>query len=273
MASNPTAWHDLCDGRRRQRAAERPDVVSMPVVAVLPDNQVRVSGKPATGLRAGSMWMAATDGGRAHAVARHLDRRQGRGQYQVIGHRVPRREVRPMSTTAADPAAVVLALSRRPARSPTNITYTRVHLPRRLEACRSSAWSSRGRRRADARVSRLPAGSCRARAAITGSFPHIAGVAQEVPAMRQGQWTSSMLAPSTTLAAAHPRSRSFHPRLASPPSRCRPTALYITPQGGNLTTLIWTPTGEIDVVFYWMKWTGMTERRPGGPRHDVHRPR
>jgi hypothetical protein len=37
-----------------------------------------------------------------------------------------------------------------------------------------------------------------------------------------------------------------------------PSALYITPQGGNLTMLSWTPTGEIDVVFYWVKWTGNT---------------
>jgi hypothetical protein len=37
-----------------------------------------------------------------------------------------------------------------------------------------------------------------------------------------------------------------------------PSALYITPQG-TTSTLTWVPTGEIDVVLYWIKWSPLTD--------------
>src|SRR4030095_13737733 len=44
------------------------------------------------------------------------------------------------------------------------------------------------------------------------------------------------------------------PRVGLTAKPLPPRALYITSQG-RTTTLIWLPSGEIDVLYYWVKWS------------------
>jgi hypothetical protein len=86
-------------------------------------------------------------------------------------------------------------------------------------------------------------------------FGLIQGVVQDVPAMSQGAWIVQLRAFDNIGRRSGIVEYDFTPvGLTAKP--LAPTALYITPQGGNLSTLIWTATGEIDVAYYWVKWTG-----------------
>jgi predicted phage tail protein len=108
----------------------------------------------------------------------------------------------------------------------------------------------------DARVARYqlelsgPAGDYR-------RYSQIAGVIQDVPTMRQGPWQAVLIAFDNIGRRAQPVVYNFTPRglldLPLPPA-----ALYLTPNG-PVTTLTWIPTGEIDVVYYWVKWSPRTD--------------
>ena len=87
-------------------------------------------------------------------------------------------------------------------------------------------------------------------------YDTVAGISQEVPNMRQGQWTIVLKAFDSLGRSSVPISLSFVPIGLSARPLC-PTAFYATPQGGNMVTLFWVPTGEIDVMFYWIKFTGI----------------
>jgi predicted phage tail protein len=85
-------------------------------------------------------------------------------------------------------------------------------------------------------------------------FSSLVGVTQDVPAMSQGPWKVQIRAFDNIGRRSAIIEYDFTPiGLSALP--LAPTALYITPQGGNLSTLIWTVTGEIDVAYYWVKWT------------------
>lgn len=85
-------------------------------------------------------------------------------------------------------------------------------------------------------------------------YSPVVGVSVDVPAMRQGEWLVVIIAFDNLGRRALPLNLRFVPvGLSKKPDA--PLALYATPQGGNLTTLTWVPTGEIDVVFYWVKWS------------------
>lgn len=88
-------------------------------------------------------------------------------------------------------------------------------------------------------------------------FGKIVGVTQEVQAMRAGEWTAT-LGGFDNLGRRTPTiTYKFTPvGLSAKPSP--PTAVYLAPQG-QLTTVTWVPTGEIDVMFWWVKWSPLTD--------------
>jgi len=89
-------------------------------------------------------------------------------------------------------------------------------------------------------------------------FRQVVGVQQDVPLMRQGQWTVTIRAFDNIGRRSAPVVYSFIPTgLLAPPQA--PLGLYLQPQGGNLTTVTWIPTGEIDVVYYWLVWAPQTD--------------
>jgi predicted phage tail protein len=89
-------------------------------------------------------------------------------------------------------------------------------------------------------------------------FRQVVGVQQDVPLMRQGQWTATIRAFDNIGRRSSPITYTFLPTgLSAAPQA--PAGLYIQPQGGNLSTLTWIPTGEIDVVFFWIMWSPRTD--------------
>jgi predicted phage tail protein len=84
-------------------------------------------------------------------------------------------------------------------------------------------------------------------------YANIAAVAQDVPSMRQGDWTATLTGFDNIGRRTLPVIYRFTPTgLSARPAA--PLALYLTPQGRTLT-LVWVPSGEIDVLSYWIKWT------------------
>jgi hypothetical protein len=76
--------------------------------------------------------------------------------------------------------------------------------------------------------------------------------------MRQGKWTATIRAFDNIGTRSGAVGYTFIPiGLSAPPQA--PLGLYITPQGGNLSTLTVVPTAEIDVVYYWYVWSPLTD--------------
>lgn len=88
-------------------------------------------------------------------------------------------------------------------------------------------------------------------------FSQVATLAQDVPAMRPGQWLAVLRGFDNLGRSTLPISYSFTPiGLSAKPFA--PLSLFITPQA-QTATLTWTPTGEIDVLYYWVKWSPLTD--------------
>jgi hypothetical protein len=88
------------------------------------------------------------------------------------------------------------------------------------------------------------------------SYTQIATMAQDVPAMRQGEWVATLRGFDNIGRRTAVISYTFTPvGLTAKPMP--PSAVYVTPQG-PLTTITWIPTNEIDVSFWWVKWSPST---------------
>src|SRR5439155_1464899 len=88
-------------------------------------------------------------------------------------------------------------------------------------------------------------------------FTNVANVAQDVPGMRQGEWFAILRGFDALGRRTLPISLTFIPvGLTAKP--LPPQSLYITPQG-QTCTLVWVPTDEIDVMFYWIQWSPLTD--------------
>ena len=91
----------------------------------------------------------------------------------------------------------------------------------------------------------------------TRIYRRVFGVSQEVLAMRQGVWTVFLSGYDQLGRRSQTVVLTFTPiGLTEPP--LPPEALFITAQQ-RVATLNWVPTGEIDVMYYWIKWHPSTD--------------
>ena len=89
------------------------------------------------------------------------------------------------------------------------------------------------------------------------TFRNLGTVGQDVPLMRQGQWTATVTAYDNIGRASQPLTITFIPiGLSAPP--LVPSNIFLAPNG-NLLTVNWIPTGELDVLFFWLKWSPVTD--------------
>lgn len=79
----------------------------------------------------------------------------------------------------------------------------------------------------------------------------------EFPAMREGEWTAVLIG-FDNLGRRTPSVRYVFTPVGRTVKPAAPLSLYLTPQDRQ-TTLVWVPTGEIDVVSYWIKWSPRTD--------------
>jgi len=233
-----------------------PTVISLGVTETLAGGQLRVNGKPAAGIPAGSTWLMQADGivvptpWRVNSIADVSG-----GKYQVVATEYHNEKFDYVDNgwLRAQPPFSLLPTG--PLLGPTNITDTEYIYRDAAGIVQFGvifSWTASH----DPRVSNYqiemsgPRGEYR-------RFSLIQGVVQDVPAMSQGAWTVQFRAFDKIGRRSAIVEYDFTPiGLTALP--LAPTALYITPQGGNLSTLIWTATGEIDVAYYWVKWTGNT---------------
>lgn len=84
-------------------------------------------------------------------------------------------------------------------------------------------------------------------------FTNIVGVSIDVPRMRQGSWAVTICAVDNIGRKSLPLSYTFNTiGLTAKPGP--PSALYVAPEG-NLVHLNWVQTAEIDVAYWWVKWS------------------
>jgi predicted phage tail protein len=255
IASNPTAWIIYVTAGDTQMA-QKPVVVGLPVLGVVGGTQLRVANKPVDGLFPNSMWLGST-----HAVEPTLWRvnavaELGKGQFQITATEYHVEKWTYVETGWLIPPPSFSLIPKGPLPPPTNITDTE-YIYRD-----ATNWPQFGviiswTPSTDPRVAYYqleasgPKGDYR-------RFERIVGVTQDMLAMRQGQWTIVMKAFDNLGRASIPVTFTFSPiGLSAKP--LPPDALYIEPQSGNTIDLIWTPTNEIDVVYYWIKWAPETD--------------
>jgi predicted phage tail protein len=236
-----------------------PQIVSMVVVETLANGQLRVggNGKPPGGIPAGCMWLMQAAGIVNPTPWRvNVMTDAGGGKYQVLATEYHNEKFDYVDNgwLRAQPPFSLLPTG--PLAAPTNVTDTEYIYRDAAGVVQFGviiSWTASN----DPRVSNYqiemsgPRGEYR-------KFSLIAGVVQDVPAMSQGQWQVLLRAFDNIGRRSSIVEYDFVPiGLSAKPQP--PSALYITPQGGNLSTLIWTPTGEIDVAYYWVKWTSITD--------------
>jgi predicted phage tail protein len=231
--------------------AQKPTIYATSVIELLAGNQLRVTSKPA-GAEAGTMWLlsASAVNPTTWRVAAVTD--AGGGIYTILATEwdLYKAAYVDYGVYVAPPSTSLLPKG--PLAPPSDINFAEYIY---LDAAGKPnfaviiSWTASK----DPRVVRYslemsgPGGDHRL-------FQNIAGISQEVPDMRQGEWTVRLRAFDGLGRYSIVVNYSFVPvGLTAKP--LVPTGFFITPQGGNLITLIWLPTGEIDVMFYWIKFT------------------
>lgn len=256
MAVNPHAWSlYVTTGSADAPAPPYPGpvVISLGVTARA-GNRLTVTGKPAT-LAAGSMWIAASSAvvPRYWRVAGVSD--VGDTSYEVMATEYHQEKFDYVDRGVLIPPPPFSLIPTGPLVAPSDLSFKEyIYLDGSgfPQFGVIISWSASP----DARVTRYqmemagPGGDYR-------RYSHLAGVAQDVPAMRQGEWLVTLLGFDNI------GRRSAIVRLTFTPvglleKPLTPLALYLAPQG-QLTTVTWVPTGEIDVVFYWLKWSPVTD--------------
>lgn len=253
LTVSPAAW-TLYVVVSSAAEAEKPTVIACPVQAVLGGNQVRVIGKTAA-MEAGCMWMAASsDAQPTHwRVASINDR--GAGLYEIMAteHHEEKFDYVDLGVLIPPPSFSLV---------PTGLLAPPLDLAKQeyiyLDGSGTPqfgvimSWQASPDPRVTSYMLELsgPNGDYR-------RFANVTNVAQDVPAMRQGEWLAVLRGFDQLGRRTLPITLDFIPvGLTAKP--LPPEALYITPQGQTVT-LTWLPTGEIDVVFYWIKWSPLTD--------------
>jgi predicted phage tail protein len=233
---------------------ERPAVYACPVVAVLPGNQVRITGKR-DGMEAGCNWMASSAAVEpTHwRVAAISDR--GGGSYEVLAteHHEEKYDYVDLGVLIPPPAFSLVPTG--PLVPPADLTHSEyIYLDGsgtpQFGVVMSWAASPDPRVRHYTLELSGPGGDYR-------RFQQLVTVSQDVPAMRQGDWLAVLTGFDNLGRRTQPITYTFQPvGLTAKPQP--PSAAYLTPQGA-LTTITWIPTQELDVSFWWIKWSPVSE--------------
>lgn len=228
-----------------------PTVVSLTLLAVLDadEGRVSVSGMAAP-IEAGSMWIA-RGGGYEPSRWRVAGISDRDGIYEITATEYHIEKWSYIERGVLIPPPPFSLIPTGALQSPSNLTFSEFIYRDTAGAVQFGivlSWSASN----DPRVQRYqvelsgPSGDYR-------RFSQISGVAQEVLSMRSGQWAAVLTAFDNIGRRTAPVTLTFIPvglsALPLPPS-----ALYVAPQG-NMVSVTWVPTGEIDVAYYWLKWS------------------
>ena len=255
LAASPTSW-EIWVVAGSAADAVKPTLYGMGVSAVLADNQIRVRGKPGpTAFPPGSNWMltSAAAAPTQWRVASISDK--GSGLYEVMAteyHPEKFAYVDYGLVLAEPPFSLVPSGPIQPASNLGYIEYIYLDGVGFPQFGVLMSWTASP----DARVTRY-------QLEMTGPnadfrrFRNLNSMGQDVPLMRQGQWTATVTAFDNLGRASQPITLSFLPiGLTERPQT--PKNIFLSPNG-NLVTVSWIPTGELDVLYFWLKWSPVTD--------------
>jgi predicted phage tail protein len=253
MITSPAAW-TLYIVVGSAADADVPTVIACAVQAVLGNNQVRVVGKLDT-MVAGCLWMAASaDAQPTHwRIASINDR--GQGLYELLATEHHEEKFDYVDDGVLIPPPVFSLVPTGVLAAPSDLAkqeYIYLDGSGTPQFGVVMSWQASPDPRITSYVLEMsgPNGDYR-------RFVGVPNVAQDVPAMRQGEWLAVLRGFDSLGRRTLPISLDFIPvGLSAKP--LPPASLFITPQG-QTCTLTWVPTGEIDVVFYWLQWSPLTD--------------
>ena len=255
MVTQPNGWSIYVVSGSAADAV-KPTIVGMSVVAVLADNQIQVTGKPAPAAFApGSSWMLVSSVvvPTQWRVASVGDK--GSGLYEILAteyhpekyHYVDYGVFLAEPPTSLIPTGPILAAS--------NLYYKEyIYLDGTgfPQFGVLMSWTASP----DGRVTRYQLEMTGPNADFR-TFRNINTVGQDVPLMRQGQWTATVTAYDNLGRASQPTTLTFIP-IGLTERPLVPKNIFLSPNG-TLTTVSWIPTGELDVLFFWLKWSPVTD--------------
>jgi hypothetical protein len=231
------------------------NLFSMPVTHVLAGTQIRVSGKPAPdAFPPASNWMLVNDEiePTQWRVATITDK--GSGAYEVMATQhhpekyyfVDYAQILPLPPTSLIPTGPLLPAS--------NLNYKEyIYLDGTgyPQFGVLMSWTAS----VDPRITRYQLEMSGPKADYR-TF-RLTELTEDVPLMRPGQWVATVTGFDNLGRASAPVTLKFKPvGLSAKP--LVPLSLFLAPNG-NLTTITWVPTGELDVVFFWIKWSPVSD--------------
>jgi predicted phage tail protein len=253
IGANPSAW-TLYVVTGSAAEGEPVTVIACPVQAVIGGAQLRIIGKT-VGMVAGCNWLAASSAAKpTHwRVASIAD--QGAGKYEVLATEHHEEKFDYVDDGVLIPPPLFSLVPTGALIAPSDLSkqeYIYLDGAGMPQFGVVMSWQPPPDPRVVSYTLEMtgPGGDYR-------RFFQISTVAQDVPAMRQGEWLAVLRGFDALGRRTLPISLQFTPvGLSAKP--LAPTGLYITPQGPTCT-LTWVATGEIDVVFYWIKWSPLTD--------------
>jgi hypothetical protein len=230
--------------------AEKPTVFAVSVISVVSASQIIVSGKTAA-MVAGCNWIAASTAvAPTHwRVASVNDRRAGSYEVLATEHHEEKFDYVDLSVLIPPPVFSLVPTGNLVPPSDLRFSeYIYLDGAGKPQFGVIMAWQASPDPRVTAYTLELsgPAGDYR-------NFPNIGTIGQDVPNMRQGEWLAVVRGFDNLGRRTLPILLTFTPiGLTAKP--LPPSAVYLQPQG-DLLTVMWVPTGELDVEFWWVKWT------------------
>jgi len=252
MMSQPQAWHIYFTVGSDAEPDNSPRLYHHQVYSIGADGNpqtVQINGKPEP-FPEGSLWLA--HAGAVEPTPWRVSgiKDLGKGKYEITASEYHIEKFNYMDNGVTIPPPSFSLFPTGPLHTPTNLSFREfIYLDGagRPQFGVTISWTASD----DPRVSRYQLEM----ASSLGDYRkymHVQGVSQDVLSMKGATWTAVIMAFDNIGRRSLPVSMTFTPiGLSARPQV--PNALYLTPNGSMLT-VTWIPTGEIDVMFYWLKW-------------------
>lgn len=231
-------------------------IIGTTVVAVLPDNQVRVTGKPADGVPAATVWVAGSSTVVVPTLWRVVSLKEnGAGVYEVLCtyYDQTKYDYIDYNVSIAPPPFSMIPSG--PLKPPSNLAVDEfIYLDNTgtPQFGVVASWEPS----ADSRVSSYNV-ELEGPGLDYRKFERINGTNVDVQPMRMGAWTVTLIAQDSLGRRSSPVTYSFNTvGLTAKPQA--PQGLYLSPQG-DYVQLTWTQTPEVDVAYWWVKWSKYTD--------------
>jgi predicted phage tail protein len=247
-------YEGIDDGWTIYAAVEK-SVYIMTVTRKIEDGRYQVSGKPPTGIPGGSQWIA-SDADITPTMWRVISVKNGeKDDFDVTAVKYTAEKYPYVDYGMRLPPPITSLIPTGPLLGPSDVNikeYIYLDSSGTPQFGIVVSWQLSTDSRVSFYILELAGPNADKR-----TFLHLLGTSQDVPAMRQGTWTVYLTAVDNLGRQSKPFSYAFTTiGLSAKPAP--PLAFHATPQNRTIN-LTWIPSGEIDVMYYWIAWCAATD--------------